>query len=41
MRTTLAILSALTLVGCTADPSPVDETEAGISSDFGPTVKAC
>ena len=37
MRTTLAILTALTLVGCNADPStPVDETEADISSDLRP-----
>ncbi len=35
MRTTLAILSALTLVGCNPDPStPVDETQADISSDL-------
>ena len=40
MRTTLAILSVLTLVGCNADPStPVDETEADISSDLRPDGK--
>ncbi len=40
MRTTLAILTALTITGCNADPStPVDETEADLASDLHPDGK--
>ena len=37
MRTTLAILTALTLVGCNTDPStPVDETASDLTDDLRP-----
>ena len=37
MRTTLAVLTALTLAGCNADPSlNVDETDSELSSDLRP-----
>ena len=37
MRTTLAILTALTLAGCNADPSlDVDEADSALSSDLRP-----
>jgi hypothetical protein len=39
MRTTLAILTALTLAGCSNDPTATDETEADISSDLRPDGK--
>ena len=37
MRTTLAVLTALTLAGCNADPSTnVDETDSALSSELRP-----
>ena len=39
MRTTLAILTAITLAGCSNDPTATDETEADISSDLRPDGK--
>jgi hypothetical protein len=39
MRTTLAILTALALTGCSNDPTATDETEADISSDLRPDGK--
>jgi hypothetical protein len=36
MRTTLAILTALALAGCSNDQTPVDETEADLASDLHP-----
>ncbi|MCU1282120.1 MAG: hypothetical protein JWM53_5666 [bacterium] len=36
MRTTLAILTAVTLAGCNGDQTPINETEADISSDLRP-----
>jgi hypothetical protein len=39
MRMTLAILTAITLAGCSNDPTATDETEADISSDLRPDGK--
>lgn len=39
MRTTLAILTAITLAGCSNDSTATDETEADISSDLRPDGK--
>src|SRR5437899_1866055 len=39
MRTTLAILTAVTLAGCNVDQAPTDETESELASDLRPDGK--